>query len=89
MKPVPLELNQQDTDPIPDHLTIYQKDQWEANAIASGQYPTYNAPAAEKKAAGNPKLIAVWVIAGIAVLLLTFCVVKALMYRSKHGGYWW
>ena len=68
---------------------VPRKDITDANDITSGQYPSENAPAAEKKAAGDPKMIAVYVVCGLLVLVLGFAVVKALMYRSKYGGYWW
>ena len=73
-------------------LLVYhvpQKDITEANDITSGQYLSENAPAAEEKAVGNPKMMAVYVVCGVLVLVLGFAVVKALMYRSKYGGYWW
>ena len=74
---------------LPLPLSHIQKDIMEAIDTTSGQYPSENAPAAEKKAAGNPKMIAVYVVCGVLVLILGFAVVKALMYRSKYGGYWW
>ncbi|CAF9923968.1 MAG: hypothetical protein HETSPECPRED_005477 [Heterodermia speciosa] len=74
---------------LPLPFSHIQKDSIEANDITSGQYPSENAPAAEKKAAENPKMIAVYVVCGVLVLVLGFAVVKALMYRGKYGGYWW
>lgn len=66
-----------------------EKDQQEPNYISSGQYPAEIGPEAVKSAAAQPKMIAVYVVIGVAMLVLGFCVVKALLYRSKHKGYWW
>ena len=75
------------TTPAP--FPFLEKDQQEADYISSGQYPVENGPEAEKSAAVQPKMIAVYVVIGVAMLVLGFCVYKALMYRSKHKGYWW
>ncbi|KAG6991038.1 hypothetical protein G7Y79_00058g091320 [Physcia stellaris] len=74
-----------DTTPSP----FPEKDQQEADYISSGQYPAENGPEAEKSAAAQPKMIAVYVVVGVAMLVLGFCVYKALRYRSKHEGFWW
>ena len=62
---------------------------YEGDLIASGQDPAINAGEAEKSVAGRWYMILVYVLAGIIVLGLGFCVVKALCYRSRYRGMWW
>ena len=73
--------------PLP--LSHNQKDITGADYITSGQYLDEDARAAEKKAAGTPKMIAVYIVCGVLALILGIAVVKALMYRRRYGGYWW
>ena len=68
---------------------VLEKDYQEAQWISSGQQPPLNAKGYERKAAQKPGMIAVYVVCGVFVLVLTAAVAKALMYRSRHGGYWW
>ncbi|KAL8816361.1 MAG: hypothetical protein Q9191_008345, partial [Dirinaria sp. TL-2023a] len=62
---------------------------YEGDLIASGQQPPLNAQDVDKTVAGRWYMILVYVLAGIIVLCLTFCVIKALCYRSKYKGMWW
>ena len=90
---IPFNITDIEVPPSTSHLLLVhhspQKDITQANDIDSEPSPSENVPAAEKKAAGNPKMIAVYVVCGVLVLVLGFAVLKALMYRSRYGGYWW